>query len=333
MSGPQRKRFVVVTSIRECTAAVKAFAAREDWRVVFVGDRKGPKTITDERIEFLDIERQRRLDFEYVRHCPENHYARKNIGYLHAIAQGAEVIAETDDDNFPGPDWGRSVDFDPHDVERAAGLRTFNVYRAFTEAPVWPRGFPLAEIRAAQSPQWSRGPAKVGVWQELADDDPDVDAIFRLTRPERVRFVRRERLALGPHVYCPFNSQNTFWSPAAYPCLYLPGTVTSRYCDILRGYVAQRLFWERQLLLGFGPASVRQERNEHDLMRDFQDELSMYLTVPRVLDLLERLAVTDAPTRELPRIHAALAQAGIVAGAEEAAVRSWCADLERLGVR
>jgi len=45
------------------------------------------------------------------------------------------------------------------------------------------------------------------------------------------------------------------------------------------------------------------------------------------------MGLTDAPARELPRIYATLAQAGIIAGAEEAAVRSWCADLERLGVR
>ena len=35
----------------------------------------------------------------FAKICPENNYARKNIGYLYAIKNGAKLIFETDDDN------------------------------------------------------------------------------------------------------------------------------------------------------------------------------------------------------------------------------------------
>ena len=35
----------------------------------------------------------------YMRHVPFDHFARKNIGYLYAIAHGAEFIFDFDDDN------------------------------------------------------------------------------------------------------------------------------------------------------------------------------------------------------------------------------------------
>jgi hypothetical protein len=334
MSHTDGNKFLIVTSIAEPTAAVLAYAALPGWRVVLVGDRKGPARVTDPRITFLDLEQQGKLGFTYAAHCPENHYARKNIGYLYAIAQGARVIAETDDDNHPLLGWGEGIDFSPRAVATVTGGRYFNVYRAFTDAPVWPRGFPLREINRAGGAAVGAtpGPAEVAVWQELADDDPDVDAIYRLTRGGRVTFRRDRRLVLGPGVYCPFNSQNTFWRREAFAALFLPGRVTMRYCDILRGYVAQRLFRDRALRLGFGPATVRQERNVHDLMRDFADEVVMYREVEAVVEVLESLSPSGTMGDGLVAVYTALASANLATPAELAAAQAWVADLRRLGV-
>lgn len=332
MSSPTAKKFLVITSISEPTAAVLAYAALPGWRVVLVGDRKGPQRVNDPRIEFLSLERQAQLGLAYARHCPESHYARKNIGYLYAIAQGAEVIAETDDDNLPLPGWGEGLDFSPAAIRQATGGRYCNVYRHFTDEPVWPRGFPLREILNPEGAALggAPGPAEVAVWQELADDDPDVDAIYRLTRGGRVTFRRGERFVLSPGVYCPFNSQNTFWRREAFAALFLPGRVSMRYCDILRGYVAQRLFWAQSLRLGFGPASVRQLRNVHDLMRDLADEMTMYREVESVVAVLEALRPSGSMSAQLVSAYAALAGAGLVSAAESSAAQAWADDIRRL---
>lgn len=334
MNQPDSDRFLIVTSIAEPTAAVRAYAAMPGWRVVLVGDRKGPARVDDPRITFLGIEEQKSLGFAYAQHCPENHYARKNLGYLYAIAQGARVIAETDDDNLPLPGWGEGLDFSPGAVRTVTGGRFFNAYRAFTDEPVWPRGFPLREITRAGGAAVDAAlePAEVAVWQELADEDPDVDAIYRLTRGGRIAFRRDTRLVLGPGVYCPFNSQNTFWRREAFAALFLPGRVTMRYCDILRGYVAQRIFWDRSLQLGFGPATVRQERNVHDLMRDFAEEVVMYREVEAVVEVLESLPTAGSMGDGLVATYAALATANLVTLEELAAAQAWVADLRRLGI-
>jgi len=331
---PSSSRFLVITSINPPTEAVLAYAERSDWTVVLVGDRKGPAGFIDDRIVFLDMRRQKSLGFEYFDHCPENHYARKNVGYLYALSCGAEVIAETDDDNFPLAEWGGVLDFAPAELRTIEDGRYFNVYREYTESEVWPRGFPLREVISARTAptRVTREPARVAVWQELADDDPDVDAIFRLTRGGKVCFKGTDRLILQRGTYCPFNSQNTFWNRQAYAALFLPGTVSMRYCDILRGYVAQKLFWREGLRLGFGPATVRQLRNQHDLMRDFAEEVTMYREVESVVKVLEATEPGGTMGESLVTLYQALASSGLVSEAEVTATKAWHADFRRLAL-
>ena len=42
--------------------------------------------------------------FEISKSLLENHYIRKNIGYLYALENDASMILDTDDDNFPYPE-------------------------------------------------------------------------------------------------------------------------------------------------------------------------------------------------------------------------------------
>ncbi len=313
-------------------AVLAAYAGLNGWHLVVVGDRKGPKGgIRDGRLTFLDIDGHDGLGFDFTRRCPENSYARKNIGYLYAASRGAEVIAETDDDNAPRDGWGEGAGFEAAEREIIDGTRFYNVYREFTEHPVWPRGFPLDEVICAGSTRRSRRGTDVGVWQFMADKHPDVDAIYRLTQNRSVFFRSREPFALAPHVYCPFNSQNTFWRRETYPFMYMPFSVTIRFTDILRGYVAQRLLWDQGMVLGFGPATVIQDRNVHDLMRDFKDEVPMYLQTRRTVDVLESLGTDGPPLERIQLAYAALLKAGIVTEAEIGGLEAWAADFRRMG--
>ena len=49
---------------------------------------------------FLSHEDQLRMNSSFVNRLPWNSFARKNVGYLYAIAQGAKVIFDFDDDNI-----------------------------------------------------------------------------------------------------------------------------------------------------------------------------------------------------------------------------------------
>ena len=96
----EAKKYILITSINPMNEALEQYALLSGWKLILVGDIKGPKEIEDERIIFLDIEKQGELGFSSYINCPENHYSRKNIGYLYAISHGAEIIAETLDCPF-----------------------------------------------------------------------------------------------------------------------------------------------------------------------------------------------------------------------------------------
>jgi hypothetical protein len=110
----------------------------------------------------------------------------------------------------------------------------------------------------------------------LADHSPDVDAVWRLVLDRPFCFDKGESLYLAPGTWCPFNSQSTWWWPEAYPLLYLPSFCTFRMTDIWRSFVAQRCLWAVGQGVAFHASEVAQARNQHNLMRDFEDE------VPRI---------------------------------------------------
>jgi hypothetical protein len=68
--------------------------------------------------------------------------------------------------------------------------------------------------------------------------------------------------------------------------MYLPTTVSFRYTDILRGFITLFQLWKLNKSIVFTAPSAIQERNLHDLNKDYEDELSMYNTVDHVIKLL-----------------------------------------------
>jgi hypothetical protein len=170
-----------------------------------------------------------------------------------------------------------------------------NVYRYFSEVKIWPRGFPLEHIQDPL-PDFESLPQRsvdCPIQQGLADDNPDVDAIYRLAFPLPQRFRKDRRLALRQRAWCPFNSQNTCWWRDAFTLLYLPAYCSFRMTDIWRGLVAQRIAWANDWAILFHEPTVTQERNDHNLMRDFKDEVPGYLNNAAIGEALENLPITS----------------------------------------
>lgn len=319
---------IVITTINAKTKALTEFERREGWHVIVVGDRKSQPIESTETLTFLSVEDQRGLGFSLVEACPYDHYTRKNIGYLYALQHGAKIIYDTDDDNLPYESWG-VPDFSCS--RQLSSESSFaNVYRYFTDEHVWPRGYPLQNIQNDDGfTVVEDGTLDVGIWQGLADREPDVDAIFRLVFGKEITFEDRPPVALPDGLYCPFNSQNTFWTEAAFPYLYLPATVTFRFTDILRGYVAQRLMWDQNLHLGFTDATVYQDRNVHDLMRDFESEVDCYLAVKQIAEKMATSSFTGNPLTRLKQVYQQLHADGHVTDTELELLDAWTSDFRK----
>jgi hypothetical protein len=330
------KMHAVITTIQSPTESVRGLSVRlagHGGLMLIVGDKKGPPSYDLPGTEFLSLASQLETPFALARLLPTGHYTRKNVGYLIAMARGASCIYETDDDNAPLPEW-RPRDRDVP-VRRVTQSGWVNVYRCFSSERVWPRGFPLDALVESFSrmPALGGAPesARAPIQQGLANRSPDVDAIWRLVLDSPFDFDDGPSVLLPPGAWCPFNSQSTWWWPEAYPLLYLPSNCSFRMTDIWRGFVAQRCLWELGLGLVFHAPEVFQERNPHDLMRDFHDEIPGYLRNRELAKVLEGLSLMGGAGnvgRNLRTCYEALVAREFFPRAELDLLDAWLADCE-----
>ena len=327
-----KKNTIVITSIFEPTEAVKKFARLKDFDLIVVGDKKSPEIWNCDDVHFLSINDQKKLEFDLAKVLPYNHYCRKMLGYLVSIKSGATSIFDTDDDNIPHADWSFPEFNGQYDhIDNNKGF--INIYQTFTDQFIWPRGLPLRLIKEEFKLErcTTTRDSNVGVWQGLADEDPDVDAIYRLVNNTPCYFKKRDPIVLGVNTISPFNSQNTLIRKELFALLYLPTYVTFRFTDILRGLVAQPIMWLYGYKLGFTKATVTQKRNPHDFMVDFESEIPMYINSELVIELVtEAIEETESIENNLFSAYKALCDKGIVTEMELVTLRAWIDDLGRL---
>ena len=302
--------WIVITSINYPTQAVRDFAKlvkERGWSLLVVGDTKTPVDWNCDGTIFLSIDKQYELFPVIGQLIPVKHYCRKNIGYLYAIQQGATVIIDTDDDNLPYDDFALQVD-QQVTAEVVGGSKWSNIYSYFSDDIIWPRGLPLKLIHEPGK-ILGKETRKCLVQQSLADKDPDVDAIFRLVNKKDTYFKKTgNQYIIAGETYVPFNSQNTVFFSEAFPLMYLPCFVSFRMTDIWRSFIVKRVLNHMGASLSFHEATVWQDRNEHDLMRDFNDEVIGYQQNENIIAALDNadltgLSVVDAISKAWSSLH------------------------------
>jgi hypothetical protein len=287
------KTYVIVTSIAAPNDVLRQLAQgciEKEYRFIIIGDQASPSEFRLDGCEFYSLKKQVQTKLKFAQLCPTKHYARKNVGYLLAIRDGASTIIETDDDNIPYPQfWQQRQRIHKVPVLQNGGW--VNVYRYFTDQNIWPRGFPLEKVQQSISQYQSLNTKEIDcpIQQGLADENPDVDAVYRLVLPLPQTFVKGHRIALTDGSWCPFNSQNTAWWPDAYQLLYLPSYCSFRMTDIWRSFIAQRIAWLNGWAVLFHEPTMKQQRNVHNLLRDFNDEIPGYLHNVEICNALESL--------------------------------------------
>ena len=298
---------------------------------IVIGDSKSPAGFHLDSCDFYSLERQKSLPFKLAAITPERHYSRKNLGYLLAASNGSELIIETDDDNYAMPAF-----WDTRLVEESAALLEnagwVNLYHYFADTTIWPRGFALEHLQDTP-PALPVPHDKVycPVQQGLANENPDVDAMFRLIMPLPYNFRDANSVAIGNNTWCPFNSQNTTWFREAFMLLYLPSYCSFRMTDIWRSFVAQRICWENGWNILFHKATVWQERNEHNLMKDFADEIPGYMNNLKIADTLQSLQLKKGKQEignNLRACYQALVDLQLVGEGEMLLIDAWIADME-----
>ena len=334
MNSNNEKIAVVVTSIGKPNAMLRSLAegCRErGYQFIVIGDEPSPPTFELEGCDFFGLKAQRELGLRSALECPTRHYARKNIGYLVAMREGATLLLETDDDNTPYESFWRErsrIQNVPAIVNRG----WVNIYRYFTDERIWPRGLPLDSVTTAVPDYESLSTRELDcpIQQGLSDEDPDVDAIYRLLLPLPVSFRKDRRVGLEKGTWSPFNSQNTSWWRDAFMLMYLPAYCSFRMTDIWRSFIAQRIAWANDWNILFHEATGHQERNEHNLMRDFKDEVPGYLNNRAICEALDRLTLEPGVERiaeNLTTCYEELVRMKVIEEKELGLLQAWIEDV------
>lgn len=334
--------FTVLTTINNPDDRVSDWMQITGNHTIVVGDKKTPSTWNHSKCEFISLEDQLMSEFAIASLLPENHYTRKNLGYLYAIKKGAHVIIDTDDDNFPNiHQWNNLLNSNFEIFEHVSSEKILfkNIYSYFSDSdiPFWPRGFPLNLINDEESNIKSNDLSKsqrnkVGLWQCMVDGDPDIDAIHRLIFTQTSQFLDKKALIMGSNIFCAFNSQNTLWlDPDLFPLLYLPSTVSFRFTDILRGYVAQAVINASSKNWGFYQATSYQDRNDHNLMNDFRSEISMYSNMDEIFHIIyDTCKIKHSISDNLINCYTMLFQNDFVKEKELKILNYWINDLSNI---
>jgi len=112
------KKFIITTTINEPTEATLKFASiadKKDFTFVIVGDTKTPHEMYRQlesdfkNVLYLHPEKQIELYPELSEIIGWKTIQRRNIGFVYAYQQGAEIVATVDDDNIPYDSWGDNI--------------------------------------------------------------------------------------------------------------------------------------------------------------------------------------------------------------------------------
>jgi hypothetical protein len=337
MENSKNKVVSVITTIQEPTECMEILSDKiKEFNGILVvaGDTKGPFSYSLENAQFLDIKTQESSGYRLAEKLPTKHYARKNIAYLHAIKEGATCIYETDDDNKPNENWMlREQEITAALIVPSAD-RWVNAYKYFTSQNIWPRGLPLNEI-TTEVPELDATIVSVvsPIQQGLVNNAPDVDAIWRLVFNSDFNYDSDsdgKSIYLSPGNWCPFNTQSTWWWPVVYPLLYIPSYCSFRMCDIWKSFIAQRCLWELGHGVTFHSPEAIQVRNEHNIMKDFTDEIPGYLENEKIREILSGSKLKSGAgyvATNLRVCYADLIAAGIFPEKEMELVDLWLEDL------
>jgi len=288
------KKYIITTTINEPTEATIKFckiADEKDFTFVIVGDTKTPhdsyKNLADlyNNVVYLSPVEQDMLYPDLSEVIGWKTIQRRNIGFVYAYQNGAEVVATVDDDNIPYDSWGDNILLGQEiEVDEFENLSCpfFDALSTTEHNDLWHRGFPIEHLQVKNNIEY-KGKVKMTplVQAEFWDGDPDIDAICRLSKKPIVKFKPFEPFTTKQ--LTPFNSQNTFLHRSVLK-YYSVFPYTGRMDDIWGSYVMQHHFPNSVI---FAKASVYQARNPQDLVKNLENEIIGYRNTLQLLHNLK----------------------------------------------
>ncbi len=355
----------VVTTIspKPTTAILELASQRPDVTVIVIADKKSPKAWENipSNLKYVSVEEQAR-QYSTSFMPPWNHFGRKNVGYLEALKSRACFVWDFDDDNilFDTKNgvlkmdnlqrWARTTIEatalnEPNDISSVwVNLMPIMGNTKF----IWPRGSPLEPLQQnstflpylkALPPCKDLKNARSGcvaigadcrclsLLSTLAQGNPDLDAIQRLTGSSDVHFKRElgSFVALGEHTTASHNAQATLISRAALILGMLPMTVHGRVSDIWRAVIFNRLSELYGLRVAVTSGTVEHIRNPHSFLGDLDAEQPLYAQANVLGAILSEWEPSDKSSVGLTiwELYVFLYEVGVVNAADVEFAGQW----------
>ena len=283
-------KYIVTTTIYSVSEAIKKFVTFKNWKIIIVGDKKTPhneyKLLQEENsnVQYLSPEEQEIKYNEISNLIGWNTIQRRNIGFLEALNQNAEIIASIDDDNIPLDNWDKDIIIgkptNTYHYESDKSI-VFDPIGVTNHTNLWHRGFPIQLLHNRHNNfKITRKTIIPDVQAMFWNGDPDIDAVCRL-QYKPMCFFDNKYFPISTNVFSPFNSQNTIFSRKALQ-KYVVIPFIGRMDDIWGGYYLESMGFN----VVYTQASVFQDRNIQNLTNNLKNEFIGY---ENTLNLLEQL--------------------------------------------
>jgi hypothetical protein len=314
------KASLVLTTIRE-SAVLDSYAENfrrhgreQQVEICVIPDRKTPPAMIERcrslarsgfTVSYPTLAEQE----DFLRHLgfpphaiPYDSDNRRNVGFLMALASGADFMISIDDDNYCRSDTDvfaahavvceRSIEAQV--VETPTGW--FNICTLLElDRPdtTYPRGFPYYARHQPAIAQMRHAAVDVHINAGLWLLAPDIDAINWLVAPVQATAFKGPSLVLGRCTWSPINTQNTALRREALPAYYyvrmgypLGGMMLERYGDIVSGYFVEACVKHLGGAIRVGTPVADHRRNQHDYLQDAAGEWGCILLFEDVLPWL-----------------------------------------------
>lgn len=271
---------IVTTTINPPTEAILKFSSMNEWNLYIVGDLKTPHEMFSKgNWKYLSPEYQEKKYPKLSSLIEWNNIQRRNIGFIEAVEDGAEIIATIDDDNIPKDNWGKDLligkEIEVNSYSNKNGI--FDPLSVTNISEYWHRGYPLELVNTRFCNEKKLKNINVKVQVGLWDGKPDVDCISRIMNGYNDVNIE------GPFPYSSghtiLSSQNAFFHRSIMPYfLVLP--YCGRMDDIWGSILLQQ---KTKCEIVFTEPSTYHDRNYHDPIYDLKEEIIGHELTMKVL--------------------------------------------------
>lgn len=266
----------------------------KDYNVIIIGDYKSPAGNKDYilnlkrkhkvDLNYLDVGDQKKILEKYKRLnsiIPYNWGGRKMLANFLSIKYKSDITIQIDDDNFIQNNnffqYHSQVGCYKKIPLYSSNNKWFNIYSSLKEKsniPIFPRGFLQKKRFETNTIKKYYKKIKIASCNGLVLNDPDIDAFSRLFWPIQIEAVKKKFLpnfGLMPGTWSTWNNQNTSTYLDLTKIYFTPHCV-GRNADIWTSMVICKIASHLNEAVTFGQPIVKQNRNPHSLMKDYDEE-------------------------------------------------------------